>query len=631
METNGVARERPGAARGGGGIPWGAIVAWVVFGLGCGLRTYVVFQGHEPRHNIFSDALDYVRTAILFAEEGTQEQMNAVWPPGNAGLLSLGYLLDPSLRLAAAVALWTSCLVPLLVAHVAGMLFGGRAFLVALVLASLHPGYVHYASFFLSEHPTFVTVVVAAWCATIAAKVATPWVAQTLALTSGAWAGLAFAARGPVLPVVVVAALGAVATLPPSARRRGLANLGFGALAFGFVAVVLSVRCTTLNHGHFCPGAVNGPMNMALGHCGELGGLEFPADERGGFTHWSPPSLFGLHRYSGTGHVPASIFNSGGVLRWLEARFRAHPDEVLLESVGNVFDMASIYLWPIGPLGKIPVRTMEVWQQAFLMVALPAGLVGGARALRGGLRGRRSALVTSPAAMEVALAFTLLGAVLTAALTMGETRYRMPWDVALVVLASGVLAGPRGSHESCLARTAPLSAAAWRTGLVVGALGLFVTGAVLAMVSPSVSPTRRWLVEHLPNLVRRAPLPSRIVRGRAEDLRSLEPEQSAWNGPGTVVLPCQGPCTEVVLDLAAPHTGGSIAVGADANDAYLARFYHQGQVVGEAVVPLGGYGMTGIAQRSVPYPNVTPARAVDAIGITPLFGDGRYSVAYIRE
>ena len=141
--------------------PAASVAVWL---LGVVARCVYVLRLHHPRHYIITDARQLVDLAQKLIDAPTnQVAYDTVWPPGTSAILAVLLARDPTGGVAAGVQLLLSCLLPLLVAHTAWMIGGKKLAAIALVFASLHPGFVHSAGFFLSEQFFQFAIGLAMW------------------------------------------------------------------------------------------------------------------------------------------------------------------------------------------------------------------------------------------------------------------------------------------------------------------------------------------------------------------------------------------------------------------------------------------------------------------------------------
>jgi hypothetical protein len=595
-----------------------AAVAIACFVAGSCLRVdYVVH--HHPRHYASSDAADYLERAHAWLSVGATERIDdTIWPPGTPALLALLSAADPGQELAACWNVLAGVLVVMLTAASVSMIAGPRAGWFGLALAALHLGFIHYQGFFLAEQPFQLSVALALFLsvsalASLDGASHPGWLAGVA--IGIAW-GLAALFRTNALPVVLGACL-ALGLLCARTRDRRALRLGLG-LALGLCMVLFAAaqRCTAVSGGRFCLVSNNIAMNMALGQAGPIMGLEFrdaaaPAET----SAWVPPALL-HHGYKGMGRVPATIYDSGAVLRWVGQRFREDPALFAIRALGNALDLFGLDYWPDG-YGSWPERVALVWRQLWDALVLIPALYCAARLTRTAWR---------PAAsrpMQVFLLGAVAGLLVSAAVSLGEARYRIPFDGIFIALASAVYARSEFVTEEAGSPALPrrLAARAWSVWALV--LGLCAT-LLLGIAHPGLQ-----LGRHLPR--REAPFhwPWQASVTRADATRFATPHAagSPWDSPGNFVWQCTPNCPELRIRPAIPPHAHGVSVSLDHNDRYRLLLYRAGTVIGHIDVSPTREIQAGLQTLVLPLP--PSAQSFDTVGIQPCYGDSRYSLGHL--
>ena len=597
---------------------WLPTAALVAFTVGLAVRIRHLYVLHPPRFGYVGDSSAFFDLASKISLGTQQGPGDTVWSPGTAATLALAGAVDPWLRSLDLPILVTCCLSPVLVADSARRVIGSRAGWLALLFASLHVEWTRHAAFLQSDFPYIACVVVAVWCACVAATSPGRWGRMTSLLATGAWAGLAWHYRGPIFPGLVVCAL-ALPLFGRRARRQWrwwlIAAVPFAGALFGPVR-----RCAALT-GQFCMGAVNGVMHVAIGHAGEVKGLQFLADEYGPTVFGTPPVLRDMHRYTPLVDVPASAYNTMGVLRWVGGRFTTDPIGVVLDSLRSLIDLVALDVpWPSVDGTVLDTRAMYVANAAFLLFVVAPAVYEIWRDLKLAVRGRiRPSLV---------LSLPVVALIVVAVLTVGAPRYRLPWDGALMALAARFYVG---DHHDVPSSPVWERVVTRTTQFAVGCSLLLAVGATAALnflVMPGWGAVQvAWLAE-LPQM---APPVTHVTELSPQVFRVREPDGHGWNGPGTQVLKCRrNGCDEARADFPGLRQGARLAIGVDGNDRYQVTFWHGDQRLSSVHFGRGttiSHPGTGIRTHlvAVPVPNA------DGISITPVNGDGFYSVAFIVE
>jgi hypothetical protein len=607
-----LARLRAAAAD-GSLISLSALVGVLAYAIGVAARWSYILRTHHPRHQVFSDAMPITALAEVLADPaGQQRFFHTIWPPGASAFYALHIVWDPTLGSAAFWHFVLSSLGPLLIGHAGYLAYGARGGWAALALSSLHLGFIHYGGFFLAEQLFQTAVAVALW-ATVAALKAEGrrWRIVGGVASGAAWA-LACSFRPNALPVALFVALW-LGVRWWRRRREHLVGLAAGALAFLLLVAPLSHRCSSLL-GRFCPGSANSAMNIALGHAPPgVGGLHFKPQSgqyAGGPNHWWPPARLS-HGYHDLAEVPASLYETGPVLAWVKDRFLDSPGQFALDSLGNALDLFGSAYWP-DDYGDLHPRPATVLKQLVFMFVLVPGLA------LFGLQIARLAQRRDPGDATAFLTAVLVGMLLVAAASLGEARYRLPFDGALILFASLAYTrlGPRPRPAPGSSRPAALATAAVACSLAA------------ALLAATAHPQLR-LAARLSTLVGR---PGR--RPPAADTRPLaefatpRPEKTAWDAPQNFVFSCRRSCPELRLEMAEVSHAARVEVSSDYNDHYELVFYRDQQAVG--AVTWGAFEVGGglkVVTRDVP----ASARAgFNSLGVRPLYGDSRYSVGHVR-
>jgi hypothetical protein len=600
------------------------------FFIGVCARWFYILRVHHPRNHVFSDGAPITSLAeLLTSPTGHQEFFHTVWPPGASAFLALNLVFDPSLGSAAVWQLVLSIVSPLIIAHAAYLAYGRGAGWIALAMSALHFGFVHYGGFFLAEALFQFAVAVAVW-ATVIALVASgcptandapdpaPPASARVLLVGGvvsglAW-GLAFSLRSNALPVALFAAAWLCVRWLRRRNRRALVALAGGLIGMLLVVGPLSQRCTQLV-GHFCPGASNGAMNVALGHAPGVTGLHFvplPGERTDGMNWWFPPSLT-QHGYHGSSEVGGSVYDTSRVLSWVKDRFLRDPLEFAAMSLGNALDLFGSTLWPddFEPLTKRHATILG--QLVFVFVLIPGMAMWG-------LNIRQMVRRRDIGCTEAFLTSAIAGVFLVSAASLGEARYRIPFDALFILLAARAFKGKDG------AQVANPSPVCLRVSL--GAIGAIL--AVAAALLVATVDTRLHLATRLARTTSTPGTAPALAETLAvAQIGARRADGTAWDATGTFKIRCDPTCPELRVDLGGERRSPSIEVSADHNDRYEMVFYRGGENVGRIAWGIIE-GPDGLKNTQHDVPASAQTAGYDALGIRPLYGDGKYSVGHVR-
>jgi hypothetical protein len=596
----------------------------VYFG-GIVARGRYILVSHHPRHHATTDAGDLLEVATrLLQRADAQTIHDTIWPPGAPSLLALAMLGDATLGVAAVVQFAMSALIPLLIAHTTLLAAGRRAAYVALLLASLHFGFVHYAGYFLSELAFQFAATLAVWASVLSlrlaeslAPAARPGNEVLVLILLGGAAGVAWGFATYFRPnALAMALLIGGALLARFVRRNQrcyLPLLAGAALGFALVLAPLAHRCTSLK-GSFCPVSNNIAMNMVLGQAGEVKGLTFRNTKRPELTTgWVPPALL-HHGYEAEKEVPFSIYDTGPALAWLGERLVKNPGEFLVRIVGNWLDLFRFEYWP-DDYGSLPERSASVMKQAFLLFVVAPGLFGAWLLLRDRRKAHDSAVPGFLLATFGALS-------LVAAFSMGEPRYRIPFDGVFVLLAASLFTRAAPGSASFALRPEGRRVPALLLPAAIGCAGL-VSAAIVAVSHPAVGAATR-LRTLFADRATSGPQRTSPAASYAKPPKSETP----WDAAQNYRFVCKPRCPELVLLFGELQRADEIELSTDNNDWYGLTFYRRSGAVGYTAVVRrpGGHGLKTSRVR-------TPDDArdgFDAVGVVPLFGDGRYALGHVR-
>lgn len=568
-------------------------------------RYVYILRVHHPRNSIYSDVEQYLNFAHRLLDPGyTQVIEDTIWPPGTSFHLAVQYLLDPSLGLAAWTSFFISAAIPVLIAYAAYLAWGSRACWYALLAGSFHFGFVHYGGFFLSEN-LFTFLVSLALClfALSVYRVSGPLSFWAGALCGCVW-GAAYAVRAPALPIGMVVVLLISLQAIKSKQYQNIKYLICPTIGFLLITLPLALRCTALSEGKVCLVSNNFALNIALGFAGDRAVLHFEG-ENGEFPmNWGPPSKI-MHEYKSTGNVPTHIFDTAGVMKWVGQQFLHHPIDFLVSAVGNVFDLFNPhFIWP-GGFGGLPLRWIWVMQQIFFFVVLIPALVAC-------WKYSKELLLRQTASLHsVYLVAGVLGLMAISFFSMGEPRYRVPFDSFLILLAVSWVAQENARDRFTLNVSLVLA----------GVLVTIYAGAQQLLIYPE-NPWRTGLLH-----TQRPRAVSGSWIQKVINIKDTEngPTFGLWDGPGTTVFTCHISCPEVRVVPGPNGFGHKFVISIDHNDRYAIQFYNNKELKQQITVGPSHNASHGLAVETFSLPAGLDPAQIDQIGIRPLYGDGFYS------
>lgn len=573
---------------------------WVFAAVTVGLVGIVLRSGyalwlHDPTDWVVSDAYYYVSQALTFAlGQPPQTAGDAIWPPGTSALLSFSLLIGGDLRLAQFLFLFLS-IATIWLTWLFARCFGSRRFAAfAAIPASLAIAPIHFTGLFLSEAP-----------GTAAVFLALVLSARTLSLTRGApallhglIAGLSWGLAASIRPqnLVVgtcVMALVGLLQWTRSGSRTALALGLSSVVGFSIWLAPLSYRCSTLT-GRFCLVSGNSLFNSVIGFSGDVASVQFSD------ATWSPPAKL-QHELTGSASIAASMFDTDGLLNALVEKIQKHPLDSFVAFLGNGLDLFRDFIWLIED-SPVPRRYYIVGQQLFLLLVITP-------AIASMMRISRPNYLSSSSHASLFLLMTFASVFFVHAISLGESRYRLPYDIILYALAAAFYTGeaPR-LHDQRSIRGAPL--------ILILFLGLLI---LLSGLTSSDSSTRTVLAR-LGAPLRGAPSHNQIS---IPCTKTLPVNNSRWNAPKHIVVG-----RDQVINVQFPMriTQHQLSASFDWNDIYRVIFKRGSVPVGETFIICTNHnGLGGMSQVIISVPPEGLAEGFDALSIHPIAGDGKAS------
>ncbi|HEU0186903.1 MAG TPA: hypothetical protein VFR06_03300 [Gallionellaceae bacterium] len=583
---------------------WFALSAYAV---GAWVRIKYGLIDHPARHFVVSDAANMLEGMNRMVS-GAQSIWDTVWPPGEMAFTALMSRFDATLTSAELVQTGLSLVLPWLVADVARQVSTRRGFWFGLAAASLHIGFLHYIGFFLSESLFQAVTVLAIWLTTTALSSLNAHGASrnrvwALGLSAGIAWGLAVLFRPNALPILLALCTG-LALLSYKIRGRGFFGMACAALTGAILVIAPAAeRCSSLS-GKFCPVSSNFAMNVALGQAGEHAGLIFETPDHTDISVWMPPALLD-HGYVDMDRVPASIFDTNGVLLWVRDRVLHDPMTALRNVLHNATDTFNVHTWPYY-YGTWPRSVFSIGAWAFVLLVIMPGAWGITRVARN--------LVLKPA--EEPAAFVAIIGVFAvfglAAISLGEARYRYPFDIWWIALAARAFWPPD---------VAPFAMDRAR-------VLLFGTATACAVLSATIITLTFNPATSLASRLSPSPqLPAGVhIDAAADQLARPRASGTQWNN-GTVVLRCDNACAELSVHWPMQQHSQVLDLSTHYDDAYRVAFYQGDSELAFVDLPLLRTG-SGLVRRFI----AVPKKAVDFdnVRITPLYGSATYSVGHVR-
>ncbi len=408
-----------------------ALVAACYLG-GVGWRHHHILVAHPLADYVYSDMEGYERASLQRLDPTYHPSIvDTLYPPGAsfffAALHRLDAPADARFRATGTVMFVLSCLLPLLIAGLAKLLFGEAVALIVLGMASLYFPFIDFFAYFLAEGPFMLAAYGAALLLVLAIR------GRRRAATAAVLATAAGALLGAAAAFKVVALLWLPATFVLLALWRwrdgaqGMLRVGIFTMLGGVLVLApLGVRCTRLAEGRLCVVSNNGPMNAVLGHA-EVDALVIWSDGARRFAFSSPSERPYPERPRLA--LDFAVYDAGANLRYVLGQARAHPLAFVGRSLAQVRALFPPAVpWPSGYTTFR--RTALLFDRLALVFLLVPALLYLARVRKALVRLRPDA------ARELLLCTPLVCQVLAALVTIGEARFRIVLDGFVMILAA---------------------------------------------------------------------------------------------------------------------------------------------------------------------------------------------------
>lgn len=409
-----------------------AILAVIFFIVGTVWRYHHIFVAHPVDEYIYSDMQTYRDEGLRLTSRESNivlDPRDTIWPPGAPFLF--GTLLGGDLRWDRVewAQFFFSAAIPIIIFLIAHSLYGQTVGLLSLIIASIYIPYIHYAGFLLSEIPyTFISLLSFLFLV-YSLKSGKYFNVAAWAVLAGITMGLAASIRNVIaipgfLLLIFMISLGVF-----YGHKNALATTAWSVAAALLVFVPLISRCTNLNEGRLCIIDSHGAMNILLGHYGELKTAYFN-DKRLGLSYFfGGPAAFqkGYKKEATFDFGPYDqLANFAEALKWIEAN---QLDAISL-SFEHIYDLFyGTIPWPMShtKFKDWAIVSEDIFR---LFILLPASLYLVMKILRKAVLGRASAF-----SADVMILIPIIGLMILVFITLGEPRYRIPFDAFLIILA----------------------------------------------------------------------------------------------------------------------------------------------------------------------------------------------------
>jgi hypothetical protein len=290
----------------------------------------------------------------------------------------------------------------------------------------------------------------------------------------------------------------------------------------------------------------------------------------------------------------------------------SRPFDTITTGVKHIFDLFEIYLWPNTFSGRLSSKTLSLHLNFFfLLVCIPALM----RILNIVSCWRQTHIVEKSACMA------LFGLFFTSAATMGEARYRVPFDGILILLASAYYVSATPNVKSAASLEKVLSQIVVLASACIAAL-------IVGLSHPNF-PGRAEFIDWL-----KSPKYHGATEFDTIALEKLDQEVRIENhrvyGGNTYEFACSRACRGIEVQIPSLRGVKAIQFSVEDDDEYQIQLFK-----GTQVISTNYRGPWYSAKRvfrpySIPVAarirNEGPYRVV----ISPFFGDGVYRLRHVR-
>lgn len=418
-------------------------VVSMVYLLGVIVRYLYIFHWNRAMDYRFSDMKGYYDMAQRFNDPNTIWSIaDTVVPPASYWYFGWLMWIDPKMDVYMVVQFVLACLVPILIAAIGRDLFGRSVALLALCIASLYYPLFDYFGFFMTEGP-FMTMLLTSFWLLIRSLRAEGKTKGMYGLLGGLALGSAAAFKTVALPAAFLVFLALIWFTWRGRLRKGGLTIMSASIGLLIVLTPMAIRGTKLSNDEitkkdgkfrFCLIANDSTRNILLGHYGRIGGIRFFDRRRGTLYGFGSPSA-PQNGYTHTIDMDIGVYEQSEILDIALTWIAKNPREALQLSFDHMFDLFfGTYTWPslvIHPNHSY-VRTFA---QIFLVFLLFPACMHLVRISRDVFRQKGEVFG------DLLLFLPLLALMIVAFISLGEPRYRIPFDGFIILLACRLYCG----------------------------------------------------------------------------------------------------------------------------------------------------------------------------------------------
>ena len=443
-QSSSIQRSSSSLDRAGQRVPWaacGVAASWLIYLAGVAWRYAHCFHWHPATDFIYKSMRDYVgRGKRMWDPNYTETVADIIFPPGGHIHLGLCYYFDPSLTLAMVVQFVQSILLPLILAAIGYELYGRRVALVALALASIYYPFIDYAAYFMTEGAYMFYLLLTMWLLVRSLRVRSTKAGLLLAVLAGIALGITAALKTVVLFCGTVIFLHLAMVAYRSGWRRVWVFLAGSTVGLLLIVIPLIVRATRINDGRFVAISTNGALTVLMGHQGNVRLFRFE-DPRRGSNYWFGAPSAAQRGFTEVRKLPYGPYDSPDMLRDAWQWTRDNPWHSFQLSCLNVLDLFYGSL-AFPSVGEPKWKPWMYWYQRFywVFILLPSivHLV---------IHRRQLSDLQGSGLADALLLLPLLSLIIVSFFTIGQPRYRIPFDTFQILLAARFYTAGRARRD----------------------------------------------------------------------------------------------------------------------------------------------------------------------------------------
>lgn len=400
--------------------------AWLLYTLGVTWRFWYILFDHRATNFIFSDMQNYAVVGMKMFNGTPLSISDTIWSPGASLLFGYFGTLSPAFSATMAVQFFISAAVPVLLFLLTRKIYGRPEAYLALVFATAYFPFVEFSAYFLSEIPFLAVILLALLALINGLETPLHWKMPFFGFAAGLLLGIAVAFRSIAL---VPGAFALIALLMFFPGAYGWTRIGrlllFGTGGFGLAMLPLMFWCSSIA-GFFCIGSTNAALTTLQGHWYPgISNFYFHDLKRGHELGFGPPTLH-ERGIEGNLNLYFGPYDQPRVLLLIHDFIIEHPRLAFSQSVRNVKDLYwGTVPWPSCCNAARRMMAFSQWAWLLLLVIPTLAVIG--RVPKGDQRENRYLLL---------LIAPIIGITIAAFLTLGDPRYRIPFDFIFMIIAA---------------------------------------------------------------------------------------------------------------------------------------------------------------------------------------------------